>query len=148
MNIKAFCQIAAPKSKVFELFSDLHNLSNYVTAITKIEILTKGEIGVGSKFKETRLMFGSESTEVMEITQFLPFDTFREEARSGGMHYISDWVFTEVDGITTVKICFTGTATTFNGKIINLIFTCMKIWMKKAFITDMNELKQVLENDV
>jgi len=148
MKILASCQIAAPKSKVFETFSDLQNLSKNVTTITKIELLNSEEIGVGTRFKETRVMFGKESSEIMEITKFEPHDNFREEAESGGMHYISDWSFFETDGYTTVSIEFTGKAVTFTGKIMGILFSFMSGSMKKAFLSDMEDLKKVLESNV
>jgi len=147
MKIQARCRIAAPKSRVFEAFSDLENLAKNVTAITKIELLSTGKIGVGSKFKETRVMFGKESSEIMEITQFVPHTNFREEARSSGMHYITDWSFSEKEGITTVTINFTGKATSIPGRIMNLIFSFMTGSMKKAFLSDMEDLKRVLESN-
>lgn len=147
MKVQASCCIAASKSKVFEVFSDIQNLAKNVKAITKIELLSSGEIGVGSKFIETRVMFGKESSEIMEITQFVPNNNFREEAKSNGMHYISDWSFSEKDGYTTVTINFSGKATTVTGKIMNLIFSFMAGSMKKAFLTDMNDLKCVLEKN-
>ena len=75
-------------------------------------MLSDGEIGVGTRFKETRVMFGKESSEIMEITRFAPHDFFTEEARSSGMHYVSNWSFVENEGCTRVSIDFTGTATT------------------------------------
>lgn len=145
MKIQVSCQIAAPKTKVFETFSDLENLANNVKAITNIELLSTGKIGVGSKFKETRIMFGKESSEVMEITQFEPPVHFREEAKSNGMHYISDWSFSEGEGFTTVAIDFSGKATTISGKITGLFFSFFAGSMKKAFLADMEDLKRMLE---
>jgi ligand-binding SRPBCC domain-containing protein len=145
MKVHAHCQIAAPKSEVFRAFSDVQSLSKNVTAITGIELLSDGEIGVGTRFKETRVMFGKESSEIMEITRFAPHDFFTEEARSGGMHYVSNWSFVENEGCTRVSIDFTGTATTFTGRIMGVLFSFMAGSMKKAFLSDMEDLKRTLE---
>lgn len=74
MKIQASCEIAAPRAEVFEAFADLTNLANTVKAITQVELLTEGPIGVGTRFKETRVMFGKEASEIMEITQFKPHE--------------------------------------------------------------------------
>ena len=146
MKIQAQCQISAPKDEVFKAFSDLNNLEKNVQAITKVEILSSGEeIGVGTKFKETRVMFGKEASEVMEITQFSPSNHIREEAESSGMHYISDWSFSEENGQTRVTINFSGQAKSFLAKIISPLFFFMAGSMKKAFESDMNDLKVKLE---
>jgi hypothetical protein len=108
MRIQAHCKIHAPKANVFAAFSDLSSLATHVKAITRVEILTPGEVGVGTEFKETRVMFGKEATETMRITEFSPPDRLVEEAHSSGMHYVSEWTFSETGGETTVTINFSG----------------------------------------
>lgn len=144
MQIQAESIIPASKSKCFEAFSDLATLSEKVKAITKIEILTSGNIGVGTKFKETRVMFGKESSEVMEITMFEPDSHIREEAHSGGMHYISDWRFEEKDGRTLVSITFNTKAETTIAKIMSPLFFFMAGSLKKAFVTDLADMKTAI----
>ncbi len=144
MKIQAECKIPASKSKCFEAFSDLNNLSDKVTAITQIELLTPGEIGVGTKFKETRVMFGKESSEVMDITLFEPDSHIREEAHSSDIHYISDWKFTESDGQTTVSITFNVQAQTIIGKLMSLMFLFISGSLKKAFERDMEDMKKAI----
>ncbi len=145
MKINVDCEIAAPKEKVFEVFSDLEGLAKNVTAITKMETLTEGEIGVGTRFKETRVMFGSESSEEMEIVEFVPNERIKEEARSGGAHYISEWSFSERKGVTTVSVEFSATAISLWGNLMSPLLFFMAGSMKKAFLTDMEELKKVIE---
>ncbi len=145
MKVKANCIINATKVEVFNAFSDLKNLANNVRAIKSIELLTPGDVGIGSKFKETRIMLGKESSEIMEITQFSPPDYFKEEAKSNGMHYITEWRFIDEGNKTTVSINFSGTATTLSAKFLIVLFSLMKSSMKKAFLADMDDLKKVLE---
>jgi hypothetical protein len=144
MKIQVECNIPASKSKCFEAFSDLNNLADKVTAITKIELLAPGEIGVGTKFKETRVMFGKESSEVMEITLFEPNSHIREEAFAGGVHYISDWKFTESNEITTVSITFNIQYQTILARLMSVVFFFISGTMKKAFVTDMEEMKKAI----
>lgn len=147
MKVKAKCTINATKVEVFNAFSDLKNLANNVRAIKSIEILTPGDVGIGSKFKETRLMFGKESSETMEITQFSPSDYFKEEAHSNGMHYATEWRFIDEENKTTVSIDFSGTPTTLTARLLNVLFSFMTGGMKKAFLADMDDLKKMLEKE-
>ena len=144
MLIQAECLIPAPKSKCFTAFSDLNRLSEFVTAITKIEILTPGEIGVGTKFKESRVMFGKESSEIMEITLFDIDSHIREEAHASGVHYISDWTFSESNGQTKVHITFNIKAKTLLAKLMMPMFYCLASSLRKAFITDMEDMKKAI----
>jgi polyketide cyclase/dehydrase/lipid transport protein len=145
MKVKANCTINATKIEVFNAFSDLKNLANNVRAIKSIELLTPGNVGIGSKFKETRVMFGKESSEIMEITRFSPPDSFKEEAHSNGMHYVTEWRFIDEENKTTVSIDLSGTATTLTAKLLNVLFSFMAGSMKKAFLADMGDLKKMLE---
>lgn len=147
MKVKANCTINATKVELFNAFSDLKNLANNVRAIKGIELLTPGDVGIGSKFKETRVMFGKESSETMEITQFSPPDYFKEEAQSNGMHYVTEWRFIDEGNKTTVSIDFSGTATTIAAKLLNVLFSFMTGGMKKAFLADMDDLKKMLEQE-
>ncbi len=145
MKVKANCSINATKAEVFNAFSDLKNLANNVEAIKSIELLTPGDVGIGSKFKETRVMFGKESSETMEITQFSPSEYFKEEAQSNGMHYVTEWRFIDEGDKTTVSIDFSGTATTLTARLLDVLFSFMTGGMKKAFLADMDDLKKMLE---
>src|SRR3954451_3348037 len=65
-------KIDAPPDAVFALFADLANAPGRIKGISKMELVTPGPIGVGTRFKETRIMFGRPCTEEMEITAFDP----------------------------------------------------------------------------
>ena len=56
-------QIAAPVAEVFALFTDLKNAPGRVKGIKRIELLTNGPVGVGTRFRETRVMFKRDATE-------------------------------------------------------------------------------------
>lgn len=146
MKITSSCDIRAPQEEVFDLFTDLEHLAQHVQAITLVKVLTDGAIGIGTRFEETRVMFGKEASETMEVTAFERPNRLVEEAHSGGMHYTSVWTFTESGGTTTVTIAFEGVAQTFAGKVLGLVFSFMKNSMKKAFEADVNDLKKVAES--
>lgn len=86
--------IDAPVSRVFEVATDLEGLPERVDAVKKVEILTNGPLGVGTRFRETRIMFGKEATEEMEFTSFDPGQGYVIEAESMGSHYTSTIRFT------------------------------------------------------
>lgn len=144
MIIKAQCSFPVSKEVCFEAFSDLNNLADKVAAITKIEVLTSGEIGVGTKFKETRVMFGKESSETMEITLFEPHSHFREEAFSNGMHYTTDWKFTDSNEETVVSIAFHIKPQTLIARMISPMFRLMSGSLKKAFVADLADMKKAI----
>jgi hypothetical protein len=64
--------INASPTRSFEVFGDLRNTPKFISAIKSVEFLTEGPVGKGTRFKETRVMFGRDATETMEVTAWNP----------------------------------------------------------------------------
>ena len=141
-------QIQAPPEVVFRLFSDLRGAPERVPAIKKLEVLTPGPIGKGTRWKETRVMFGKEATETMEITAFDPPRGYTAEAHSCGMHYLSSFTFRPEAGGTHVEMNFEGRPETTMGKVMGGIMGwMMKGTMRKLMGGDMDALKAAAEKE-
>jgi hypothetical protein len=54
------------------VFTDLDGAAERVDGIQKLEKLTDGPVGLGTRFRETRRMFRKEAAEEMEFTAFEP----------------------------------------------------------------------------
>lgn len=104
--------VHAPIDRVFEIITDLEGSAETIRGIEEAEVLTDGPIGVGTRWRETRVMFGKRATEEMEITAFEPPNGGREggyiaEAHSHGSHYVTPvTVVDQGDGTTKVSIEF------------------------------------------
>lgn len=61
-----------PPSEVFEALTDLPGASAWMPNLVGIDLLTSGPFGVGTEWRETRKMFGKESTEQFEVTRCDP----------------------------------------------------------------------------
>ena len=61
--------ISASPERVFALFTDLAHAPDNIRAIKKLELLTPGPMCMGTRFRETRVMFGKEATEEMEVIE-------------------------------------------------------------------------------
>lgn len=82
--------IAAPQEKVWELITDLRGAPARLSGIKRVEILEGPEFGVGTRWRETREMFGREATEEMTITEVDPGRSYRTHADSRGVEYVSE----------------------------------------------------------
>ena len=60
--------IAAPIDWVFETIADIENLKRAIPHIIDIEFLSQTRTGIGTRFRETRLMKGKEATTELEVT--------------------------------------------------------------------------------
>lgn len=79
--------VAAPQGVLFETMADLDNADERIESVTSVDILTDGPIGVGTKWKETRIMLGKEVTETLSITEFQPPSHYVVETESHGAKY-------------------------------------------------------------
>jgi hypothetical protein len=144
-GVSATQRIEAPVSTVFNLATDLDNMAGRIKAITRIEKLTPGPVGVGTRFKETRKMFGKEATETMEFTEFEPNRRYVLEAHSCGCHYRTEFRFDADGSGTLVSFDFTATPQTLMAKLMSPMFFFMKGMMKKCVMGDLADLKSVAE---
>lgn len=84
--------IAAPPEDVFQVVAHIEEFQKINPSITKIEFLTDSHTGVGTRFKETRIMKGRESTSTLEVTEYEPPTAVRLVSDEGGT--IWDTIFT------------------------------------------------------
>ena len=82
---------AAPEM-VFSIVSDISNYSEAVPHLVRVEFLTDQRVGVGARFRETRVMRSREATTEIEVTEFVANERVRMVSDEGGT--IWDTVFT------------------------------------------------------
>lgn len=147
MKISTTIDIQTPIEKVFDVFTDLSNLQERVQDIQSIEVLNKpAQMAVGTKWKETRVMFGKAATEIMWVTELKPQKSYIVEAESHGTHYRSEYTFTETATGTHVELTFVGEPQTLTAKVFGVLFALMAGSLKKTLNQDMTDLKKVCES--
>jgi uncharacterized membrane protein len=145
MEIQVSKHIAAPIDVVFDVFSDISKVEERVAGITHVVILSDVKHGVGTRWRETRIMFGREATEEMEISDFKQNKSYDVIASSNGIDYHSRYTFTEKDGSTQVDMVFSGKPTSLIAKLMTPLGYLFKGAARKAMEADMDELKAVCE---
>lgn len=140
-------QINAPLDRVFALFADIPNAAKNIDGITRVEMLTEGAVGVGTRFRETRKMYGKESTEEMEFTAFDEDRHYTVEAHSHGSHYISTFDFEATDGGTQVTTCFSATPQSFMARLLSFLGSMMIKSVAKILEQDMDDIKRLAESE-
>jgi len=69
--------INAPPEMVFKTVSDITQFSKALPHIVNVEFLSEKKSGVGTRFRETRLMNGRETQTELEVTEFVENDHIR-----------------------------------------------------------------------
>lgn len=82
--------VAAPAATAWAVLTDVARWPEVLSGVARVERLDGGRaFGVGTRWKETRVMFGRESTEEMEVTGLEPGRSYVVEALSRGTRYRS-----------------------------------------------------------
>lgn len=135
-----------PRADVFRAFTDLEKAPERISAIQELEVLTDGPMQLGTRFRETRKMFGKEATETMTVSEFTPQEGYATQAESCGSRYRAAYAFEELPDGTRVKFSFDATPVTFVSRmmtpVMGLLFGRM---MKKCFEQDLDDLTAALE---
>jgi carbon monoxide dehydrogenase subunit G len=120
--------IRATPERVFDLSTNVHEWADMVPAITRVEVLTDGPVGLGTRFRETRTMFGKQATEEMEFVEFERPRRYALGAESHGCRYHTSFdVVPEGDGCRLV-MSFSGEPQTLAAKLMAVV---MKPMMRK-----------------
>jgi hypothetical protein len=143
-------QINAPPEAVFAAASDFPNAPQRIRGIKKMEMLTQGPVGMGTRFRETRVMFGREATETMEVVDFQPGRSYTLRANNCGCEYrtvVSVRPAAAAGGGSQITFDFMGTPLTFGAKVMGTLMGWMiKGACVKAIRQDLADLKAKVEN--
>jgi carbon monoxide dehydrogenase subunit G len=141
------CTIAAPLEHVWSVLTDLERAPEHVSAIQSVEVLTPGPFGVGTRWRETRTMFGKTATEEMTVTASEPPRRYVAEADSAGAHYVTEFVVSPADqGATQARVTFRGEPRSPLAKVASAAMGWMlRGSMVKALRKDLDELAEVCE---
>jgi Polyketide cyclase / dehydrase and lipid transport len=77
-------EVSVSPEALWELITDLDSSPNVISAVTMIERLDGGRgFDVGTRWRETRLIFGRETTEILQVTDMDPGRSYTVETDSG-----------------------------------------------------------------
>ena len=136
--------ISAPVEAVFEIVADPVNFTKAVPEIVKVEFLTDQTAGVGTRFRETRVMRGREAATELEVTEFVRNARVRLVTKAGGTVWDSAFTVTPAEGGHGTRLDLVMEARPY--RLLARIFVpLMKGIVAKAVAGDMDAVKAYLE---
>ncbi len=138
--------IAAPIEAVFAQASDFANAPKHVSGIKRVEMLTDGPVRVGTRFRETRVMFGKEATEEMEVIALTPPLGYVLGSESCGCRYRCEIRLSPSSNGTDVIMNFDAQPLTFFARIMGKLMGFMMKSVAKACAKDLEDLKTAVES--
>jgi carbon monoxide dehydrogenase subunit G len=134
--------IDAPLDEVFHVVADIAHFSQAVPQITKVEFLTDQRSGIGTRFRETRLMSGREQQVELEVTEYVPSDRVRLVADAGGTIWDTLFTVTPAGAQTKLAMAMEARAYRLLAKIMNPLIRRMVV---KGVERDMDAVKEYCE---
>ena len=136
-------QINAPAATVFDTVAHIENFSKAIPDIVNIEFLTENRTGVGTKFKETRVMKGREATVELEVTEYEPNQRIRIVSDTHGTVWDTVFTVAENAGQTQLEMVMDANAYKLLPKLMNPLIRGM---IHKAIEGDMDAVKSYCES--
>ena len=139
--------IIASREEVFAVVSDLNHAVENIDGIEEVEILTDGPIGVGTRFRETREMFGVRATEEVEITRFDPPQGYVVECESGGTYFTTEFLLIPDIHGTHLRVNCQAKPLTILAKLIFPVAMFMSNTTQKCIDAVLEDVKRVAETN-
>lgn len=138
--------VDAPVQTVWDVLTDLDAASETIDAIVSIERLGGPEFGIGTRWRETRSMFGRTAAEEMEIVDVQAPTSYTVAAESHGARYRTVMSVTPEGAASVLSMSFEGEPTTMMARIVSKITgPLVNSAMRKALMADLADLKSAAE---
>jgi carbon monoxide dehydrogenase subunit G len=140
--------VAAPPQKVWAIVTDLDRTAEVISAITALVRTDAGSgFEVGTAWRETRVMFGRESTESMAVTAIDEGRSYTVESISRGVHYTSIMKVKAKGEGTHLAWEFGAVATSLSGKLMSVFGKLFEGTTRKALLQDLDDIAAAAEAD-
>jgi len=132
---------SAPPDRTWAVASDFAQAPGRIKAITKVEILTPGPIGTGTRFREWR---GRQMVD-MEIAAWSPPRSYSLRGRAIGTEFTSE-IRCVPDGTgTRLEMEIHVRPQTFGAKLLSPLISLMSKMMVKSCAKDLRDVAAVAE---
>ena len=134
--------INAPRERVFDVVAHIEHFSKAVPHITSVEYVTDKRRGVGTRFRETRILRGRQATTELEVTEYVENERIRLVADEGGTIWDTTFTVADSGAGTTLDMVMDAKAYKLHARIVNLL---VKPMIGKAIDGDMDAVKAYCE---
>ncbi len=137
--------VAAPRDHVFAVFTDFRRAAERVDGLESLVVLGDDPIGVGTKLRETRILYGRRAREEMTVTVFESPERYVLETTSHGAHFASEFSFFEEGPATRVSVTFSARPITLFAKLLAPLSRLMIGSVRRSVEQDIADLRQAAE---
>ncbi len=135
--------IDAPVDVVFNTVADIEEFRKALPHIIDVEFLTEQRTGVGTRFRETRLMQGKKHVTELEVTEYEAHRRVRLVTDTNGTVWDTLFTVEERDGQTRLEMTMDAKAHKLMAKLVNPL---IKAVVQHAIDNDMDRVKKYCES--
>lgn len=135
-------RIAAPVERVFGTISEIEHFSKAIPHIVEVEMLSEVKSGVGTRFRETRLMGKRKASTELEVTEYVNNERIRMVSDAGGAIWDSVFSVKSVGGQTELTLTMEARPHKF---LARLMTPLIKGMLTRALEQDMECVKRYCE---
>jgi hypothetical protein len=135
----------APPDIAFQTVTDIAAWPKFVSAIEAIELMTPGAVGPGTRFRQTRVMFGRRATEEMKVAEMLPSRRLVLTAYNHGTAYRVEHAFAPEAAGTRMTLNFEGQPVTLVAWLLMPLGLLFMASVKQQLQSDFADLAREAE---
>ena len=135
-------RIAAPVGVVFRTVADIRQFSKVVPQIIRIEFLSDVRSGIGTRFRETRLMNGQEMATELAVTEYVENNRVRIVSDAGGTVWDTVFTVAAAEGSTELTMAMEARPYELRARITTPLIAGA---VRKAVEQDMDAVKAFCE---
>ena len=133
--------VCRPVTQVFDFLSNLENAPQWQNGVLASEVITTGQIGVGTRFKETLKLMGRPVEAICEIIEHEPGHRFVWQGSAPSLKFQGQYQFEPVSEGT--RVSYTG-STELSG-LWRLVEPLMAGEINKEIDTELKMIKSAVE---
>ena len=132
---------SAPPDRMWAMASDFANASGRIKAITKVEMVTPGPVGAGTRFREWR---GRQVAD-MEVAAWSPPRSYSLRGYAAGTEFTSEIRCVPDGSGTRLEMEIHVRPQTFGAKLLSPLISLMSKMMVKACAKDLGDVAAAAE---
>ncbi len=145
MQIEVSASIVAQPHIVFGVMTGVERWPDFLRGIERVELLTPGPLAVGSKFRETRKMYGREAAEEMSVALLDPPRRMDLIAENHGARYLVVHELQAEGNGTRLTLHFGATPLTLAARIFVVIGFLFVGSIRRQLQQDLDDVKAEAE---
>jgi uncharacterized protein YndB with AHSA1/START domain len=135
----------APPKAVFRAAADIAAWPRFMSAVETVEVLTPGAVTLGTRFRQTRSMFGRRASEEMTVASLEPPRRLVLTAHNHGTAYRLVHEFALAGTGTRVSLTFSGQPATLMARLLAPLGAMMQGAVRRQLTADLADLAREAE---